>query len=53
MRGEKFEGGTPADPTAATDDYSGYNIIKDTEHNDRVTVCSPGAENDEVIYLPN
>ena len=49
----KYLSEIPADPTAATDDYSGYNIIKDTEHNNRVVVCAPAAEGGELIYLPN
>jgi type II secretory pathway pseudopilin PulG len=43
----------PVDPLAAEDeDYSGYNIIRDTDHNNRVTVCAPATEGEEPIYLP-
>ncbi len=42
----------PADPTAATDDYSGYTIVADTEHAGRATVCAPAAEGGSPIYLP-
>jgi hypothetical protein len=43
----------PLDPITHDDTYSGYNIIKDTDHNNRITVCAPGAENDEKIYTPH
>lgn len=42
----------PSDPSVSTEDYSGYNIVRDTDHNGRVTVCAPGAELDEIIYIP-
>lgn len=43
----------PTDPSVSDENYSGYNIVEDTLHNDRVTVCAPAAEESESIYLPN
>jgi hypothetical protein len=42
----------PSDPSLEDASYTGYNVFFDTEHNDRISVCAPGAENEEVIYLP-
>jgi type II secretory pathway pseudopilin PulG len=42
----------PTDPSLDDENYTGYNVVKDSEHNYRVTVCAPLAENEELIYLP-
>lgn len=41
----------PVDPSAGTEEYSGYSIVKDVDHNGRIVVCAPGAENGETIYF--
>ena len=43
----------PADPASSTSDYSGYTIVRDSEHNNRVTVCAPATEERGVLYLPH
>ena len=42
----------PSDPSVDHEDYSGYNIVRDINRNNRVTVCAPAAETGEAIYLP-
>jgi type II secretory pathway pseudopilin PulG len=43
----------PSDGSASTADYTGYNLIKNTDYHDRITVCAPAAENGDSIYLPH
>ncbi|KND51645.1 MAG: hypothetical protein ABA06_00090 [Parcubacteria bacterium C7867-001] len=52
LTNEKYLAAIPNDPSNSDANLSGYKIIRDTDHNDRVTVCAPLAENDELIYLP-
>jgi hypothetical protein len=41
----------PADPTNESEIYSGYNVLLDEEHQNRLAVCAPRAEGGEVIYI--
>lgn len=42
----------PSDPFVDDPDYSGYNIIRDVDRNNRITVCAPNGELSQVIYIP-
>ncbi len=42
----------PIDPSIDDAELSGYTIVRDTEHNNRITVCAPAAEGEESIYIP-
>jgi prepilin-type N-terminal cleavage/methylation domain-containing protein len=50
---KKYLSDIPVDPITYSDTETGYNVIKNTDNNNRVAVCAPGAENGAVIYTPH
>lgn len=49
---KKYLNEIPVDPVTNSETLTGYNIVKNSDNNNRVTICAPGAENGETIYIP-
>ncbi len=47
----KYLSEIPVDPTTESEIYSGYNVILDADHQNKLVVCAPGAEGGEVIFI--